>query len=385
MKSWVPSLERIKRQQPSQGGKNSKKSPRKLQQKTSGILSEDILEVAKFPILDKCSVVGTKDNHTNFQGLGIKISPLTIPTLVGPGVRVWGIGYQISNLDRWGREWLDLKTEQEAPTVSGGFFCSLWKQFLTKETICTEKSHDTILWNIPKGSKPERKKLHIEKKEVINVKLLALWQKKVPQMVFYLSNRAPTFLSPWNMLWYFIGKTKKGSTSIQTGFAGTFSTPECNFKCSMQGISFPFWASIWRGPVVAWLMTQIGWLLQGPLSPGNIHCCMHPVCLDGSKAATSQNQTPTHLIHYFLQQWGIWHYIVLWEFRVCLNSTGIMFWRMKWIESTYMLHSIWINGTNQNRHKNHWQEELCGVIYRQRVPNQKAKVRALLVQLVNTE
>jgi hypothetical protein len=81
-------LERIKRQQPSQGGKNSKKSPRKLQQKTSGILSEDILDASEFPILDKCWVVGTKDNHTNFQWLSIKISPLTIPTLDGPGVRV---------------------------------------------------------------------------------------------------------------------------------------------------------------------------------------------------------------------------------------------------------------------------------------------------------
>jgi hypothetical protein len=69
----------------------------------------------------------------------------------------------------------------------------------------------------------------MEKKEVINVKLLALWQKKVPQMVFYLSNRTP-FLSPWNMLWYFIGGKKKGSTSIQTGLAETFSKPECNFR-----------------------------------------------------------------------------------------------------------------------------------------------------------
>lgn len=157
MKSWVPSLERIKRQQPSQGGKNSKKSLRKLQLKTSGILSEDILEASKFPILDKCRVVGTKDNHTNFQGLGIKNSPLTIPTLVGPGVRVWGIGYQISNLDRWGRNgWIGRLSRRLQQSVEA-FSVVCENNFLLKKQYIQRKVMTWFFETYPKAANRREK------------------------------------------------------------------------------------------------------------------------------------------------------------------------------------------------------------------------------------
>ncbi len=94
------------------------------------------------------------------------------------------------------------------------------------------------------------KKKHIDKKQVINVKLLALWHKKVPHKWFLVFEQDFMFLSPWNnVLWYFIEKTKLGSIScsmllyfiekikmgsisqnIQTGLTWTFSTLGCNFK-----------------------------------------------------------------------------------------------------------------------------------------------------------
>jgi hypothetical protein len=94
------------------------------------------------------------------------------------------------------------------------------------------------------------KRKHIDKKQVTNVKLLALWHKKVPHKWFLFIRQDFTFLSPWsNVLWYFIEKTKMGSIScsmllyfiekikmgsisqnIQTGLTWTFSTLGCNFK-----------------------------------------------------------------------------------------------------------------------------------------------------------
>jgi len=40
---------------------------------------------------------------------------------------------------------------------------------------------------------------------------------------------------------------------------------------------------------------------------------------------------------------------------------------------------------DENKHKNHSHEKLCELIYKLKVANEKAKLKAFLVQLVNTE
>jgi hypothetical protein len=92
------------------------------------------------------------------------------------------------------------------------------------------------------------------------------------------------------MYWYFIQQTKKGSPSkiFKQSLLGQLAHLNAISKCSMRGISFPFWAAIWKGHLVAWLMTQIRWLLQEPPSPTNIDYFMHPMW-DGSNTCTSSN------------------------------------------------------------------------------------------------
>jgi hypothetical protein len=129
------------------------------------------------------------------------------------------------------------------------------------------------------------------------------------------------------MYWYFIQQTKKGSPSkiFKQSLLGQLAHLNAISKCSMRGISFPFWAAIWKGPLVAWLMTQIRWLLQEPPSSTNIHYFMHPMW-DGSNTCTSQMKqqhisfTPSS---HDLSTKGVWHTIVLRKFEVYFKNIRI--------------------------------------------------------------